>query len=281
MFQTIFTASSTSYSQRNFEVRSCVKLAGPTNVAKVGVDICANVTKSEIANVTKMNTEDKLVIRGGSKKTRNALRTKRTEKLMEEFLNEANETEASVGHTFRSLWDILQSRFQTGSGNYIRAVNLQYYYLGYLNYGCRFKESGDVSLQKFDYTRGSSKESPEFECTLAAAGCRSDDDCHVKLGWCSCKGKSCIQYKLENQGTAEKKTNAYVNTDEDLEWHGCDWKVPGLSCSCYNDNVGSRKEVWRMPSRDDVHKSGVQRKVVTPLQSKKQTKRKPGCLTYQ
>lgn len=163
-------------------MRSCVKLASPTNIAKVGVDICAKVTKSEIANVTKMNTEDKLVIRGRTKNTRNALRTKRTEKLMEKFLNEANESEASVVHTFRSLWDILQSRFQTGSNNYNRAVNLQYYYIGYLNYGCRFKESGDVSLQKFDYTRGSSKQSPEFECTLATAGCRSDDDCHVKLG---------------------------------------------------------------------------------------------------
>ena len=56
------------------------------------------------------------------------------------------------------------------------------YYLEYLNYGCYFEESGGVEIQKFDYARGSSKHSPTFECSLAAEGCHSDDDCHYKFG---------------------------------------------------------------------------------------------------
>jgi len=253
--QTTFAESSSSYSQRDFQVKSCLELAGPTNVGKVGVKACANVSKSEISNATKMNTVNKLIIRGGTKETRNALYKKRTEDLIEKLLNEAGESDASVEHTFRSLWDILQSRFETGSDNYIRAVNLQYFYLGYLNYGCRFKESGGVQMQKFDYTRGSSEKSPEFECSLAAEGCHNDDDCHYKVGvWCSCRGKTCVHYKSVKQDAGIPKLTAYANTDEDWGWHGCDWKVAGFYCNCYNDNIGLRREVWRMPSRDAPRK---------------------------
>ena len=144
-----------------------------------------------------MKTVDKLIIRGGIKETCNALYKQRTEDLIEKLLNEAGESDAAVEHTFRSLWDILQSRFETGSDNYIRAVNLQYYDLGYLNYGCRFKESGGVQIQKFDYTRGSSEKSPEFECSLAAEGCHNDDNCHYKVGiWCSCRGENVCSLQI-------------------------------------------------------------------------------------
>ena len=214
--QTTFAESSKSYSKRAFEVKSCFKLAGPTNVGKIGVEACANISKSDVSYAMEMNTVDKLTVKGGAKETRNALFKERTKELIEKLLNEAGESDASVEHTFRSLWDILQSRYETGSDNYIRAVNLQYYYLGYLNYGCRFKESGDVHLQKFDYTRGSVKESPEFECSLAAEGCHSDSDCHYKVGiWCSCRGKSCVFYYSRKQDTGISKLTASANKKYD------------------------------------------------------------------
>ena len=253
--QTTFAESFSSYSQRDFQVKSYLELADPINIGKVGVKACANVSKSEISNATKMNTVNKLIIRGGTKETRNALYKKRTEELIEKLLNEVGESDASVEHTFTSLWDILQSRFETGFDNYIRAVNLQYYYLGYLNYGCRFKESGGVQMQKFDYTRGSSEKSPEFECSLAAEGCHNDDDCHYKVGiWCSCRGKTCVHYKSVKQDAKIPKLTAYANTDENWKWQGCDWKVWKIYCGCYNENIGSRREVWRMPSRDAPRK---------------------------
>ena len=48
MKQTTFAESSKSYSQRDFQVKSCVSLAGPTSVGKVGVKACANVSKEEV-----------------------------------------------------------------------------------------------------------------------------------------------------------------------------------------------------------------------------------------
>ena len=249
--QTTFAESSKSYSQRDFQVNSCIKLAGPVSATKVGVEACANVSKKEESKASDMSTVDKLIVKGGTKETRNKLMNDRSKELIEQLLNEAGESDASVEHTFRSIWDIMQSRFDTGSENYIRAINLQYYYLGFLNYGCRFKESRGVHLQKFDYTRGSSKESPEFECSLAAEGCHHPDDCGYRVGiWCACRGKSCVKYKSEKQDTGSSKLTAYANTQYDWGWHGCDWKVAGFTCDCYNNNIGFRKQVWRMPSRD-------------------------------
>ncbi|XP_068747778.1 DELTA-alicitoxin-Pse2b-like [Montipora capricornis] len=257
--QTTFVQSSESYSQRDFQVKSCVSLAGPTSVGKVGVEACANVSRSEASRASHMNTVDRLIVRGGTKETRNALFKQRTEELIEKLMNEAGESDAAVEHSFRSIWDILQSRFETGSDNYIRAVNLQYYYLGYLNYGCRLKEGGGVQLQKFDYTRGSTKESPEFECSLASKGCHNDADCHYRIGVkCSCYGKTCVRYDEGEQDTGVSKRTAYANTDKKWGWHSCGWKVTWFKCACYNDNIEVRKEVWRMPNRDAVQK-GVRR----------------------
>ena len=45
--QTTFAESSNSYSQRDFQVRSCVSFAGPTAAGIVGVEACANVSKEE------------------------------------------------------------------------------------------------------------------------------------------------------------------------------------------------------------------------------------------
>ena len=45
--QTTFAQSSESYSERDFQIKSCVSLAGPTSVGKVGVDACGNISEIE------------------------------------------------------------------------------------------------------------------------------------------------------------------------------------------------------------------------------------------
>lgn len=135
-----------------------MSFAGPTAAGIVGFEACANLSKEERSAAFHMNTEDKLVIRGGKTETRSALRTKRSEELIEKFLREAKESDAGVQHTFRSIWNILQSRFLFKPGsesNYIKAVNLQYYYLGFLSYGCSFKEGRGIHMQKFNHTKKS------------------------------------------------------------------------------------------------------------------------------
>ena len=252
--QTTFAQSDKAYSQRDFQVKACVSLSGPTEVGKLGVQACANVSKTEISKSSKINTIDKLIVRGGTKETRNAFIKERTKDLIEKLLNEASKTPASVEHTFRAVWDILQSRFPIGSDNYVRAVNLQYYYLGYLNYGCEYEESGGVALQKFDYTRTSTAQSPEYQCTLAAEGCHSNNDCHYKPIWCACRGQSCIGYEDIPRDTGEKKKHAYANTNSNWGWHGCGWYLAGSWCKCYNNNRNNRQLAWKMPSRDAPQK---------------------------
>lgn len=254
--QTSFAESSKSYSQRDFQVKSCISLAGPTTIGSLGVEACADVSKNEISSVTNMNTVDKLIIRGGTSETRNALKKERTNELIEAFLNQADRTAESVEHTFSSVWDILISRFGFGSPNYIRAVNLQNYYLGYLNYGCPLKTSEQVEIQKFDYSTTSSPESPEFECSLAAEGCHSHDDCHYRfIGIkCACYGKTCIRYKSVDQKAGTRKEIGFVNEKDDFVWKGCGWKVPGSYCHCKNDNIGYRKQTWIAPSNDAARK---------------------------
>ncbi|KAJ7392549.1 hypothetical protein OS493_012229 [Desmophyllum pertusum] len=254
--QMVFAKSSESYSERDYEVKSCVDLAGPTSVGLIGVNACSNVSKSESSKASEMSTSNKLILRGGSTETRSKLENSRSKEVIEKFLNEAPITPSSVVYTFRAVWKILQSRFPSGTPNYVRGVNMENYYLGYLNYGCPHIEStsGEVHIQKFDHTKGSKEENPEYECSLAKEGCHSNNDCHYKPIWCSCYGPSCVHYKAVEQDTGHKET-AYANTadkDQYWGWEGCSWKagLAGSYCMCYNHPRDVRRQVWFLPSRD-------------------------------
>lgn len=250
--QMSFARSSRSYSQREFQVKSCVSLGGPTSAGTVDVLACANVSSSEASKTSDMSTTDKLFIRGGRRETRSKLSQWRSKELIEKLMSEAGDTHSSVQHTFKELWTVLQSRFPSGSSNYARALNLKNFYLGFLNYGCPFIENGGLKIQKFDYTKRSSDLYPEFECTLAAEGCHSNDDCHYVPIYCSCRGPTCVHYNYKEQETGVQKETAFANTKTEWGWHGCDWKVHGSYCECYNDSRNSRRAVWSLPSKDFV-----------------------------
>ena len=247
-----FARSSRSYSQREFQVKSCVSLGGPTSAGTVDVSACANVSSTEASRTSGMSTTDKLFIRGGSRETRAMLLQRRSKELIEKLMNEAGDIHSSVQHTFKELWTVLQSRFPSGSPNYARGLNLKNFYLGFLNYGCPYIENGGVEIQKFDYTKRSSEMYPEFECTLAAEGCHSSNDCRYVPIYCSCRGPTCVHYEYKEQETGVPKVTAFPNTVRDWGWHGCDWKVHGSYCDCYNDSRNSRRVVWSLPSRDYV-----------------------------
>ncbi|KAJ7392551.1 hypothetical protein OS493_012235 [Desmophyllum pertusum] len=120
MKQMSFAQSSKSYSERDFQVRSCVSLAGPTSVGQIGVSACANVSKSESSTAKDMSTSDRLIIRGGSRETRSKLLNDRSKELIEQLMNEASDTHSSVQYTSERCGKILQSRFPSGEPNYVR-----------------------------------------------------------------------------------------------------------------------------------------------------------------
>ena len=256
--QMIFAESSESYSERDFEVKSCLSLAGTTPVGELGFKACTDTSQSEKSKASQINTSDKVFVLGGSIDTRDKLldQVTRSVEEIQKLLNEASEAPASIEHTFHPIWYILQSRFKPGSPNHIRALNLQYYYLGFLNYGWNYVEGGRVQIQKFDYSASSTKTSPEFECSLAKQGCQTDNDCHYKPVWCSCHGNSCVRYKTETHDNGSKKETAYANYDTNWGWQGCGWKVAGSYCECKNADRNMRKVVWSLPSRDcPTHKA--------------------------
>ena len=242
--QSSYASTSSSYSERDFQVKSCIGLAGPTEVGKMNVSLCANVTNEEINTVSSMKMSTTLNLNGGTTTTRNKLLQERTPELIEQFMNEANETAAPIRYKLISVWDLLKQSFIGVSDDFIRGLNLEYYYRGFLNYGCQYENSGGQDLQKFDFTNTSTKDNPDYECTLAPKGCHNDDDCHYHIGvWCACRGPSCVLYETTTLDTGENKTTAYINADESWGWRGCDWKVWASVCECYNTNT-ERVRVW-------------------------------------
>ena len=240
--QMVFAKSSESYSERDFQVRACVSAAGPTSVGKLGVSACSNVTSSEKSKASKMSVSETRFVRGGLRATNSELANGETSvELIKKLMNEADEAPSPVQHTFMSISSLLQARFKPGSKNYVRATNLEYYYKGYLNYGCHYDKTNGVEVQKFDYTSRWREIYPEFECSIPEEGCRSDDDCHYVVGvWCTCQGKTCVRHKSEEQITGSCKETAYMNKKK-WDWKGCDWETKWVKCGCYNEDRDQRK----------------------------------------
>ncbi|KAL9983878.1 hypothetical protein ACROYT_G006123 [Oculina patagonica] len=251
--QMTFAESDKSYSERQFEVKSCLSLAGGTPAGEGSFKACIDISSEEKKTASSMSTSDKVFVLGGNPETRNKLldQETRTVEQIQQLLNEAKESPSSIEHTFFAVWNMLQSRFNPGEPNHIRGLNLEYYYLGFLNYGCPYVSGAGVAIQKFDHTSSSTKTSPEFVCSLAKEGCQSNNDCHYHSGiWCSCHGDSCVRYKSVTQDNGSKKETAYANYDSGWGWKGCDWHTPGFYCGCYNSNRKWRKTVWSRPSKD-------------------------------
>ena len=87
--QMSFARSSRSYSQREFQVKSCVSLGGPTSSGTVDVSACANVSSSEASRADDMVTDNRVFIRGGSRGTRNKLSLRKSKELIKKLMNEA------------------------------------------------------------------------------------------------------------------------------------------------------------------------------------------------
>ena len=253
----VFAKGSESYKKRDYLARLCTSIVKPPkDYQELDIEQCKSLTKKEIERGNAIDVKNvKSVLQGGITATRNKLETRRTAKQIEKFLNEADKADSPTEYTFTSIWNILKNRFKQGN-NYCRAVNLMYYFHGFLNFGCQLKESPGVVLQKFDYTASSTENDPEFSCTLAKEGCHKKRDC-VNTGGdsCTCRGESCVRYRTVEHDTGVFKPTAYAYI-EDKPWKnkGCYLEGRG-QCTCKNEDLGQRKTVWpKPPSRDFVKK---------------------------
>ena len=240
--QRSFAQFSESYTEREFQVKSCLGLAGPTEVGLLGIKICEHITDEEKQRVSKLSMTSTLTANGGTSTTRNKILTERTKELIDKFLNEANESLTPIRYKLTSVWDVIKQTYLGKGDNFIRGINLEAFYLGFLNYGCRFQTGGGQNLQQFTLTKSSTPGNPEYECTLAPEGCHSDEDCHYHPIWCNCQGESCVGYNHTILDTGKSKTMAYINHDR-YGWAGCGWKVAGFTCRCAHIRK-ERLKVW-------------------------------------
>ena len=244
MSQYIFTKHTKEYSSREYKVKACEKLEGVANIGKFGISSCQGFTKDDTKAVEHMEVNSKLIIKGGTDKTRAALSTKRTKDLIEKFLNEADKGTLPIRYSYIAIWTLLKSIY-LHTEHLAKAVNLENYYKGYLNFGCPRQTINGLVVQKFQLGSQHYK-LPTYECALTPTGCHQDDDCHRHFNqWCECRGNTCIKYKQEfDYHTGTNRLVPYAFTNPGWYDQGC-VKVSLLGkCACNEPNT-NWKVIWK------------------------------------
>ena len=243
--QYAFAEESSSYSSRDFTVKACASLAGNVAVSSLSVEACSGVTKEEISKLYNSKMTTTITVRGGTVDTRNRLVYERSNELLIQFLGEGQTQPTPIEYTLTPIWQILRSQKHVVAANKntrVQAINLQYYYDGYLNFGCPLVVGKrGPELQMFNHARHHTASDPVFQCSLAPSGCHSNEDCHCRgCDKCRCHGDSCIVYREVKQGNGARRLTAVPNYSSDVKENGCDRKFWGVKCSCENENTQRR-----------------------------------------
>jgi len=246
--QWVFSHSSKSYSQSQLESRSCSEFLGFVLVGMLNVKKCESYSKTEISASSKLEVSKTFAVKGGSLSLRTALLSgHRTLDNVEKFLKSSDDTSV-INNKFSEIWELLQNRFY-GTVHYKKALNLEFFYRGYLNYKCNYEAENNYPMQRFARTIHYTKERPVYHCEIPPTGCRNGDDCHIG-GWgsvCYCYGKTCIVGKTSSNGykSRQKRTTRGSQSgsyDSGVN-NSCYYKA-GVYCSCNTDWGGAWQAVW-------------------------------------
>ena len=109
--QYVFTKSTTSYKESDLRVKACEQFEGPTEIGMLGTHSCQQYNQTDAENITHMESNTKLVLRGGTSKTRAALSMHRTKELIQKFLTEANISTLPIRYTYIPIWTLLHSLY--------------------------------------------------------------------------------------------------------------------------------------------------------------------------
>lgn len=245
--QYAFAETKSSYSSKQFTVKACASLGAGVGPGKLSLSACSGVTKDEIQKMSNSKMSTSVTVRGGSINLRHRLLYERSSDLIIQFLSEGHTHPTPVAYTLTPIWEILRRHTMMTSENknaYVQALNLEYYFDGYLNFGCPYKPGirpGTPPLQKFDYASRSTSTNPVFQCTLVSQGCHHDHDCHYQIGVkCECRGSSCIRYGQVNLSNGKSRATAAAHYGRGWSWNGCDWRLWGSQCACRHPNPTRR-----------------------------------------
>ena len=234
--QWTFATFSESLTMRALQVKACFDLLGKTSSKiKITLKACSGFTEEDFAKHSKIATSYNLEIRGGTDATRNALRGKQTEQLIEKLLNEGCKMESPVTYKYQSIWDIFSVKYINDNRRLRIAENMKHYYMGYKDYGCTHVKIHGLSARKFHYVND--------ECLLASKGCHSNDDFHGD--WTSavdkdtyCYGDTCLEYKNPPFGTKVIAVSSRSKkTKDDAEGFNKGCIYHDGDAKCFNGNV--------------------------------------------
>ena len=210
----IFTQHSKECDEHDYEIKICEKFEGLAHIGKLGIFLCQNFTRKDAEKVEHMHVTHKLILKGGTDKTRSALHRQRTKELIEKFLEEAGEVRSPVKYIYMPIWTLLKDRYlHDNHEDLAKAVNLESYYKRYLNFGCPLQKINDLVVQKFQSISGYPL--PAYKCEVTPKGCHNDDDCHRWWRiWCQCRGDTCIKYNEKfDYNTLSTRIVPYAFTD--------------------------------------------------------------------
>lgn len=224
----------------------------------MNLSVCSNITQEEIAYVHNLNIKSSLTVTGGTAKTNIQVVNSRSAEVIERFMREGQTQPSIIEYTLVPIWEYLQEK-TIGTPDLVKAVNMEYFYNGFLSFDCPYVSKNGMNLQMFDLTGQAKPEYPEYSCTIAPSGCHSDDDCHYHVGiWCNCAGNTCIHYDTVTTATGKTRLRAAPYKGSDWGWNGWDWKPwhAASECSCRNPSF-ERKTIWSQSSKYALYVASI------------------------
>lgn len=192
--QWTFAKITNSYSQEDINFRACLDFSE----IRGNIDACVGFSNSDFKTEKAKDASSHLEVRGGKDDTRNKFSIRKSEKLLEQILNEGRQIYSPVRYRYKPIWYIILTKFHNNTERYAKAINLMQYYVGYEDFGCTYIESGGTKLRSFEY-QSNDPRNPSFKCVLIKKGCHKNSDCQIDgvlgLGFRThCYGPSCYEY---------------------------------------------------------------------------------------
>ena len=244
MMQLTFAEKSKKYSEKDLAAGACISLAKePTQAGLLGVNACGNYSKEDIQRVSGMSMSNKMTLLGGTTETRSELQQKRTPELIKQFMREGETDPSPAFYEFESIWSVLKGRFiGQRTAPLLRALNLEAYYKGMLDFGCSRRERGKVVLREFVLTSTAA-----YECQIPPEGCQTDKDCSVNVLACYCHGASCVDSRKVDDPSSKIKEERFIRKtrsgdyDEGIN-NSCRRSLGG--CDCDSNWAEGRETIW-------------------------------------
>lgn len=252
----VFTKTALGYTEDQIHAAACAKLKN----AKL--TFCSRFNDTDYAIAESMEAATFYEVRGGSLAARVQMTVGEPDRdTVYEFMESATDDEQHIRVTLEPITEFLKRRF-LGSNHFVKVLNMQQYYEGFLSRGCYEQHIHGVLAKRFTEVSNTGG-IPEYKCELARTGCRSDKDCHLSAStmWtsCYCHGETCIvgtHLTVPGYGTQDARGPLLTQRGSAFEGDNmsCHYKF-GPRCECDKFSANQWDKLWPGPDShftDDI-----------------------------